>query len=378
MTIAVKSRLSGIESLRAYAAVAVIMSHLISVGGARVPEYLDFILIRFPLGVPFFFAVSGFSLAYGYTDRLFSENDIKTYFVRRFARIAPLFYLILAVQLLIFWFEHHITFSLIDILINIAFVFNFVPHMSDGIALASWSIGVEMAFYVLLPVMLLVNRSILTSLALLVLSIIVANQFYVSMKSDETKYLNFIWHNLITNLPYFMWGMLGYHTYVWLGSMLRQKHIMALSWSMLIVAFLSPIILHKEGPLFNYLLDKNMRWVWSCLLGAPLFLACVAMALHPTKIFSNAVTRYLGKVSFSLYLIHPIVLIKLNQFGCYRRLYDFFGDSLVIAYLTSFAVSIALITAISSLTFRFIETPGMNWGKKRSPIKSSSIPVVAT
>ena len=58
--------------------------------------------------------------------------------------------------------------------------------MSDGIALASWSIGVEMAFYVLLPVMLLVNRSILTSLALLVLSIIVANQFYVSMKSDET------------------------------------------------------------------------------------------------------------------------------------------------------------------------------------------------
>lgn len=378
MTVAVKSRLSGIESLRAYATVAVIMSHLISVGGASVPGYLDFILIRFPLGVPLFFAVSGFSLAYGYTGRLFSEKDIKSYFVRRFARIAPLFYLILAVQLLIFWFEHHITFSLMDILINILFVFNFVPNMTDGIVLASWSIGVEMAFYVLLPVMLLVNRSILISLALLVLSIIVANQFYVSMKSDETKYLSFIWHNLITNLPYFMWGMLGYHTYVWLRTSLRQKQIIVLSWSMMIVVFLSPIILYKGGPLFNYLLDRNMRWVWSCLLGAPLFLACVAMALHPAKVFSNAVTCYLGKVSFSLYLLHPIVLTKLNQFGLYRGLYEFFGDSIVIAYLTSFAVSITLITAISSLTFRFIETPGMNWGKRRSPITASSIPVVAT
>ena len=121
-----------------------------------------------------------------------------------------------------------------------------------------------------------------------------------------------------------------------------------------------------------------MRWVWSCLLGAPLFLACVAMALHPAKVFSNAVTCYLGKVSFSLYLLHPIVLTKLNQFGLYRGLYEFFGDSIVIAYLTSFAVSITLITAISSLTFRFIETPGMNWGKRRSPITASSIPVVAT
>lgn len=378
MTVTEKTRLSGIESLRAYAAIAVIMSHLISVGGASVPEYLDFILIRFPLGVPLFFAVSGFSLAYGYTGRLFSENDIKSYFVRRLARIAPLFYLMLAVQLFIFWFEHNIKFSLMDILINIAFVFNFVPHMTDGIVLASWSIGVEIAFYVLLPVILLTNRSVFSSLALLILSIILANQFYVSMKPVETKYLSFIWHNLITNLPYFMWGMLGYSTYVALSSTLRERYIAASSWTMIIFAFLSPIILHKEGSLFNYLLDKNMRWVWSCLLGAPLFLVCVAMALHPAKVFSHAVTRYLGKVSFSLYLIHPIILIKLNQFGCYRWLYEFFGENLVIAYLASFTVSIALITAISSLTFRFIETPGMNWGKRFSPIKFSSIPVVDT
>ena len=378
MTVPGKTRLSGIESLRAYAAIAVIMSHLISVGGASVPEYLNFILIRFPLGVPLFFAVSGFSLAYGYTGRLFSENDIKTYFVRRFARIAPLFYLMLAVQLFIFWFEYDIKFSLMDILINVAFVFNFVPHMTDGIVLASWSIGVEVAFYVLLPIMLLANRSVISSLILLVLSIILANQFYVSMKSDETKYLSFIWHNLITNLPYFMWGMLGYHTYVALRSTLREKNTIAFSWAMMIFAFLSPIFLYKEGPLFNYLLDKNMRWVWSCLLGAPLFMVCVAMALHPAKVFSHKMTRYLGKVSFSLYLVHPIVLIKLNQFGCYRWLYEFFGESLITAYLASFSVSIALITAISSLTFRFIETPGMEWGKRLSSIKPNSIPIVAT
>lgn len=86
-------RLLGIESLRAYAALAIVFFHLHGVGKVGVPEYFGFIKTHFGFGVPLFFVVSAFSMAYGYCGKLSTESTVLNYFIRRLARIAPLFYL---------------------------------------------------------------------------------------------------------------------------------------------------------------------------------------------------------------------------------------------------------------------------------------------
>jgi peptidoglycan/LPS O-acetylase OafA/YrhL len=366
-----RARLGGIESLRAYAAIAIVMTHLVSVGHAAIPESLDFIRTRFGLGVPLFFAVSGFSMAYGYWGRLADEASIKEYFIRRFTRIAPLFYFMLVFNLIYLYFEAGVTFSPVEVLLNAMFVFNVIPHMTDGIVPASWSIGVEMVFYAIFPLMLMINRSIVAGVLLLVLSIAMATHFSMDMETSKAVVPSFIYHNFLTNFPYFMWGILGYHIYIKVIDSVERGRFRYISYALCVVALLTPIFLYKDGPLFNFFLEKNMRTTWATLWGVPLCMVCIAMALHPSRLLSNPLTRYLGMISFSLYLVHPSVLYKLGQAGLYNWVLDLFNGRMIYAYAFSLVISMLIITAISVLTYRFIEKPGMNWGKRITTPKST-------
>jgi peptidoglycan/LPS O-acetylase OafA/YrhL len=146
-------------------------------------------------------------------------------------------------QLINVWFEAGVTFSPIEILLNLTFVFNFIPHLTDGIVPASWSIGVEMVFYSILPALLLVNRSILSSFVLLLLSIAMATHFSIDMRGSEASQPGFVYHNFVANLPYFMWGMMAFHVYVALRDYVSVSKHKYISWLCLLLALVSPFIL---------------------------------------------------------------------------------------------------------------------------------------
>ena len=95
------------------------------------------------------------------------------YFVKRFFRIAPLFYCILAGMVL--WplvKSHTLNVSLNALLLNLTFTFDFAPW--TGIVLAGWTGGVEMVFYASLPVLLLTVRSTSATLMLVIISVFVS------------------------------------------------------------------------------------------------------------------------------------------------------------------------------------------------------------
>jgi peptidoglycan/LPS O-acetylase OafA/YrhL len=77
-------RLNGIESIRGYAACFVIILHSTAIFPAPVPQWFLEFRSFLTLGVPLFFVVSAFSLAYGYEEKLDSPQQIKAYFLRRF------------------------------------------------------------------------------------------------------------------------------------------------------------------------------------------------------------------------------------------------------------------------------------------------------
>lgn len=92
--------LPGIHGLRGIAALAVVFFHTTHIAKLAVPSAFSFIAQDFGKGVHLFFIVSAFSLLHSTEPTLNRPNWATEYCVKRFFRIAPLFYLVLFGMLL--------------------------------------------------------------------------------------------------------------------------------------------------------------------------------------------------------------------------------------------------------------------------------------
>ena len=96
------------------------------------------------------------------------------------------------------------------------------------------------------------------------------------------------------------------------------------------------------------------------ILGAGLIMYVLLNSMWLQKVFSSAVSVFLGKISYSLYLIHFLVICS---FTCklFLVLYPIlpYGTALLVSIL----VSSALIFPLSYLFYRYIDTLGVNLSK---------------
>jgi peptidoglycan/LPS O-acetylase OafA/YrhL len=142
--------------------------------------------------VPLFFALSAFSLLYGYSSRLFEAESLQRFYVRRLFRILPLFYVMLAIYVCL---EKILGSDLSnsEILLNITFLFPFLPGKHESIVWAGWSLGVEWLFYATFPIFALLARRITLSAVAFILLIVVAMAFagiYWQLRFDPTYKAN--------------------------------------------------------------------------------------------------------------------------------------------------------------------------------------------
>jgi len=166
---AVKSRprLHGVDALRGLAASAVVVHHVVGINGLEVPRSLHAIPDYFGYAVPLFFVISTFSLCYTYDGRFDGTVAVRNYLIRRFMRIAPLFYCMLAVWVLTDLVKFHQPVSIASLLANLTLTFNLVGPYQYSIVWAGWSIGVEFVDYFVFPIMLSAVRGLRASVALL-------------------------------------------------------------------------------------------------------------------------------------------------------------------------------------------------------------------
>jgi peptidoglycan/LPS O-acetylase OafA/YrhL len=360
-------RLEGLDSLRAYAASAIIVFHMVHAANAELPPALEFIRNYFGFGVPLFFVVSAFSLTFGYIQRFGTPGDIGAFYIRRLARIAPLFYCMLVFQLLHIFLTSGIKKDMAEVVASLTFTFNFIPRYVDGIVPASWSIGVEMVFYLVFPVTLVFARHAIGSICVVGLSLFVASQSYLDFTAAKELNVNFIYHGFLTSVPFFAFGILFYHCFSFLsGASLARTPRARLLWAcaLLVTGASLVLVLILYVPLYLYFWQLGLRVLWDSLWSIPFGLVCVGLALRPVGLLSNPVTRYLGKISFSLYLTHPTIVHYFGKWGVYTAIYGTIASSKLAAFLISFAVTMLVVAAVSSLTYRWIEAPGMQLGKR--------------
>lgn len=365
-------RLAGIESLRWVAAAMIVIYHTVEMAKFPIPSELNVIKTHFGMGVPLFYTLSGFVLSFGYLEVLERREQIRSFYLRRFFRIAPLFYVMLGVWMIYSRLESP-TYAVgpFEFLLNVSFLFGLVPGREESLVAAGWSIGIEVLFYLIFPVVAAIVTTPMAAAIAFVVFAVVSSLTFNKLQSLDIGF--YAYGNLLTHLPFFLCGVLVY--LIWRKDGFRVRRVAGAS---LLggVAFASWMLIYWPAAyafLVSYHVVDLVRAAWALVLGSLILAICY----WPSPVVTNRVTRYLGTISFSLYLLHPFVIaVSMDQ---QRRMASALGDGFL-ALGARLLFVFAVVIGLAVLTFRFVEKPGMTLGKRltaRSRVAASDAPLPA-
>jgi peptidoglycan/LPS O-acetylase OafA/YrhL len=147
-----------IDALRGIAVLGVLMVHCSKFGANNYPFLLSKIFDNGAMGVQLFYVVSAFTLFLSVSFRSKNEkNPNRNFFIRRFFRIAPLYYLAVLYYLYQdgtgprLWLGDMNHISTANIASNFFFSHGINPYWINSIVPGGWSVSVEMFFYCLVP-----------------------------------------------------------------------------------------------------------------------------------------------------------------------------------------------------------------------------------
>ncbi|WP_339788627.1 acyltransferase [Paenibacillus sp. FSL R7-0313] len=346
------NRLDEIEVLRGIAASAIVLYHMWALGGFQgVIPLVDQISNYLGIGVPLFFAISAFSLLYGYSTKIFDEQSLKKFYVRRYFRLAPLFYVMLVVYLIEAFYVWGAKYSLSNIILNMTFMFQLVPSQHQSIVWAGWSLGIEWVFYLCFPLVVLTTRSkkllITVFVAFLMISVGYSSLTAAVVQADSS--LDYM--SIMKHFVYFLLGALVFICRPYLEN-IKDKY----AW----LKHLDIIILVASVTLFVILERHIPKDIVSCLL---FFTLMSSAYIGFSKLLNNPFTRLLGRTSYGLYLLNPIAIVLLQRMG----LYEFIGSLMpnsAIWFLVSSVISFLVIVVGSVLAYYLIEQPGIRLGQR--------------
>lgn len=272
-------------------------------------------------GVTFFFLLSGFILAYNYKDADLTAARPRTLFYRaRLARVYPVYLLALALH--VPWFVAWVLKQPMPLKALMASggilaplgLHAWVPGAACSLDCPSWSVSVELFFYILFPILLPLvlrrpARVALATFAFWVTTAALATlvwQAYghgASLIAPESGGMEpmliaeFVKYFPLLHLPEFMAGLLLFVAWRTIRVPVPVLLILSGAFAMLIVA--------GAGSLPDPVLHNGL----TMLAWAPLILACAAMR---RGILCSGPFVFLGKISFALYLLHIPVYAVLN------------------------------------------------------------------
>lgn len=287
--------------------------------------------------VSVFFVLSGLTLALVYRGRMqWSVASWAHFYRKRFWRIFPLLWLVTGITICLDEFKRPI----FDILLNISGLFGWVNAARD-IATGAWSIGCELVYYAFFPVILLLGRSLKWFLPVLtgsfVFIAIVIAFFGYPLPNPEQVIWWPVYVQPLNNALFFIAG-------VWIGLSRR----MPANWAGVVFAcsvavfFLWPL---QPDPF-------HLVYGWDRLALSVIILLMVgsyaSMDIRQLPEKGKAVMSWLGAISYSLYLWHPIVYRGV-QFGAKKLQMTGKTEALW--------ASVILTLMFSHISYRFYEKP---------------------
>lgn len=333
-----------ITGLRAIAATMVVMIHtgaLVDFGAVG-----QAITSAGKYGVDIFFVISGYTIA-----KTFSEaTGYRTYLTRRLMRILPLYWLVILVALLL-WRSG--AFSLptwMETLGSQPDVYNFFMHLSmlsyldfrvaNSLLGVEWTIPIEVFWYVTLPFLLsFMQRPSKLVGCIFIALLVTAVLSYVSKKMLGTSQ-PIKWSPIAHGHLFFVGAASFYLREQFRTDTSRRPVIMI---SVAVVLFIAAVTVQFGGR----------SEVMALATAVVIVFATPDRVSWFTKPLTVAPMLFLGSISFSIYLLHNLVLHLMTDF-----------DLLPTSGLGKFLVVYAVTCVLSTLTYLVIEKPTNQAGRR--------------
>jgi len=347
------ARLRHIDALRAVAALLVLWRHVADayvglgagVGGRWLMSIADSIDVG-RIGVVAFFLISGYVIPFSiHPER---SAPIGTFLIKRFFRIFPAYWLSIPLGAFATCWLWGRPFGVREFLVNLTLLQDFFGVTpAEGLY---WTLLVEWAFY-LLCVLLLLGGSLGRPRRLLALSIVFTLAYSIEMFVRWWSGVTLIGSQAaftLLNLSLMLVGTL-YRIVVDEARGgdrgLRAALCTLLLWHLLAL----PI-----GATWAIGFERNATIPYA--FGLLLFIVGTSVVR-----IRSPLTDWLGRISYSIYLFHPVVFMTL--YWCLLRVP---ADSVLRAqHLGVYILVVALFTiALATLVYRWVERPGMELGRR--------------
>jgi len=307
-----------LNTLRGLAALIVVVSHYSNASGLWDKALGNG---AGSIGVALFFLLSGFLMSYLYFGQPANALNISNFAVARIARVIPLFYVMAIASFIAAKGYNSVLYEIDSLPLLLSHLF-FLYGVS-----VLWTIPPEIQFYALFALGWIIHSRIGKGIYRSAVAIVFIALFFFSGNDQTTKIAGLTFSRIIFSvLPYFIAGsILGqvYHRYKIPAKARSNFYLLAL----LFIPLLYPTIF------FN--ITGRYYGSWAAppvvLLLSAIFFAVVFLVPDKNILLENAIGDFLGRVSYSLYLLQIPVLRILCRWGLQ---YNFWGLVLFIAAAT--------------------------------------------
>lgn len=363
-----KPHFNYIDCIRGYAVILVITSHYTYLF-PNLPYPVHRLAVMGWFGVQLFFITSCLTLmmSWQYEEKTKGKSDIFSFFIRRFFRIAPAYYI--AAVVYFFTSPPKNGFDIVQAVSTVTFVNAWHPLLLPTVigrwtvVPGGWSIGVEFTFYMIFPIFARSVRSLSSAVLMFFATIIsgvflnrLAFGFFVA-KYSAVSVGNFLFFWFPNEACVFVFGAMIFFL------LDAPASGVASSTRSNILAIVAAIGFFSLGFV-------NLGKFLGAEPIVPAFLAvCVPLSIFVFAIsgvdsgfFVNRYIAQIGKVSFSAYLFHFAVL-RVMEATLPARWLDLSGFQAIGAFVMVWPVAVLLSFAIAWISYHLLEQPGMAIGK---------------
>lgn len=364
-------KLPCLDGLRGIAAGWVLLSHIQVLSGMRAVPVLSW----GGLAVDLFMMLSGLLMTHHYLLREQKEpwgapRTWRIFWTRRFFRIAPLYYVLLLVAFAIaplmlqgrsaiasIWpytatsVSRYAGFDPANFVTHVTFVFGVLPSYAFRTPLPDWSIGLEMQFYLVFPMlMLLFRRCGIFTAGIGIIFFCMALRWVFREVFAQFEMPAF----LPMKLYVFVMGM-------WLAVGRFNGRMTSSLLGSLAVSLAMLFFYRTAESLGLVLLTASIYYLLSD--GSLPFSKWVEQATCPLRAgLSCSTSRALGDLSYGLYLVHLLVLIPVAGLLTANPMYV--QSSSIVRFSICLILVAPISYALAWVGYKCIEVPGIAWGKK--------------
>lgn len=308
-------------------------------------------------GVQLFFVISAVTIMMTLQSGLLkSDRPFRDFYAKRFVRIASVYYAGILIYLAFYgmesrgWSDGPHPF---DFLINLLGLNVVVPGVRSTVVPGGWSISLEVLFYTIAPIVFLkisgIRGALIAAIALTVVGLAIlryAPYRGPDLHLDLSLRRQFWFQSPLVQFAFFFYGILTYRVIQLLGA--RTKMGVVPQYLCLAIAC---------GALTAI---WGLRPVAQTHLITAVFCVIILISAHSERpLVAHPVLRFWGRVSFSAYILHFLIINLIAQ-PFYRGIENGPARLLVCALIT-----LPITLAAAYVMFRVIELPAQRAIKRR-------------